>query len=58
MHKQDKIGYVIAIIGAIGLGLILGNEYTSSYITLIGAGLIIISILGIIIMSYKNKSKR
>jgi len=52
---MEKKGYVIGIIGGIGLGLLLGSEYPYRYITLIGAVLIIISILSTIIFSNKQK---
>ena len=50
-----KKGLAIGIIGGIGLGFLLGSEYPSSYTTLSGAGLIVISIIALIIFSIKDK---
>jgi hypothetical protein len=52
---MDKIGFVIGILGGIGLGLILGSEFSGRYITIIGAILIIISIVSLIFFSLKEK---
>ena len=52
---MEEIGLSIGIIGGIGLGLLLGNEYSGSYITIIGAILVIISIVTMGVLSYKGK---
>jgi len=52
---MDKIGFGIGIIGGFGLGLMLGSEFTGSYITILGAILIVISLISIGILSYKGK---
>jgi len=52
---MQKIGLSIGIIGGIGLGLLLGNEYSGSHITIIGAILVIISIVTMGVLSYKGK---
>jgi len=52
---MDKIVLLIGIIGGIGLGLLLGSEYSGRYITIIGAILVIFSILTIGVLSYKTK---
>jgi len=57
MDKLDKIGLTVGIIGSIGLGLMLGREFSSRYVTLLGAGLVIISIASICILSYRGKKK-
>jgi len=54
---QEKIGYAVAAIGGIGLGLLLGSEFSGTYVTLSGAGLVIISLVGLGILSYKNKKR-
>ena len=52
---MDKFGLAIGIIGGIGLGLLLGREFSGSYITILGAVLIIVSIVAIGLLSYKEK---
>lgn len=54
---MDKIGLSIGVIGGIGLGLMLGSDFSGTYVTLLGAGLVIISLIGIGVISYKNKKK-
>jgi len=53
---MDKIALLIGIIGGIGLGLLLGSEYSGRYTTIIGAILVIISILTMGVLSYKTKN--
>jgi len=53
---MDKIALLIGIIGGIGLGLLLGSEYSGRYITIIGAILVIISVLTMGDLSYKTKN--
>ena len=48
-------GIFIGIIGGIGLGLLLGSEYSGRNITIIGAFLVVISLIAIVFLSYKNK---
>jgi hypothetical protein len=57
MSKSEKTSLTVGIIGGIGLGLLLGSEYPGSYTTLLGAGLVIISLLGIGVLSYLHKKK-
>ena len=52
---MDKIGLAIGIVGGLGLGLLLGREFSGSYITIIGAILIIASIVSMGVLSYKKK---
>jgi hypothetical protein len=52
---MDKTGLSVGIIGGIGLGLMLGSEFSGRYITIIGAVLVIISIVSIGLLSYKTK---
>lgn len=54
---MEKIGLAIGIIGGIGLGLLLGREFSGNYITIIGAILIIISITSMGFSSYREKIK-
>jgi len=55
MCNIGKIGLTIGIIGGIGLGLLLGSEYSGRYITIIGAALVIISLVSLCVLSYKSK---
>ena len=54
---QEKIGYAVAAIGGIGLGLLLGSEFSGTYVTLSGASLVIICLVGLGVLSYQNKKK-
>ena len=54
---MEKTGLSVGIIGGIGLGLMLGREFSSRYVTLLGAGLVIISIVSICVLSYRGKKK-
>ncbi|MGC9383962.1 MAG: hypothetical protein ACP5D6_05110 [Kosmotogaceae bacterium] len=57
MKKQDNfIGFVIAIIGGFGLGLLLGSEFSGTTITILGAVLLVFTIISIIFLStHKEK---
>jgi len=52
---MDKTGLPIGIIGGIGLGLLLGSEFSGRYITITGAILVIISIVTMGVLSFKGK---
>jgi len=52
---MEKTGLSIGVIGGIGLGLLLGSEFSGRYITILGAILVIISIVSISLLSYKAK---
>jgi len=52
---MDKSGLGIGVIGGIGLGLLLGSEFSGSYITIFGAILVVISLVYIGFLSYKEK---
>ena len=51
---MNKSGLCIGIIGGIGLGLLLGNEFSGSYITIIGAILVVISLISMGVLAYKG----
>ena len=52
---MEKTGLSVGIIGGIGLGLLLGSEFSGRYITILGAVLVIISLVALGILSYKGK---
>ena len=52
---MEKIGLRIGVIGGLGLGLLLGSEFAGSYITILGAILVVISLVSMGILSYKKK---
>lgn len=52
---MDKSGLGIGVIGGIGLGIMLGSEFSGRIITISGAILIVISLISIGILSYKGK---
>ncbi len=57
MNESDRLGQVLGIIGGIGLGLLLGSEFPGRYVTLLGAGLLVIFILTMGWVSYRRKKK-
>ena len=52
---MEKLGLRIGVIGGLGLGLLLGSEFSGSYVTIFGAILVVISLISIGVLSYKNK---
>ena len=57
MKGIDKKGVGIGILGGFGLGLLLGNEFTGTYMTLTGAALVIIALLLMIGFSVLDKNR-
>ena len=55
MEKLERMGFAIGIIGGLGLGFLLGSEYSGRHMTLLGAGLLIISLFCLGMLSYKKK---
>ena len=55
---MDKIGLGIGVIGGIGLGLLLGSEFSGSNVTILGAILIVISLISMGILAHKAKKKK
>ncbi len=53
---MEKIGLGIGVIGGIGLGLLIGSEFSGSSITIIGAIFIVISIISMGVLSYSEKN--
>ena len=52
---MNKVGLSVGIIGGIGLGLLLGSEFPGREITIIGAILVIISLIALGVLSYKER---
>ncbi len=52
---MDKTGLGIGVIGGFGLGLLLGSEFSGSYVTIFGAILVVISLVSMGVLSYKKK---
>jgi len=52
---MEKCGLGIGVIGGIGLGLLLGSEFSGSNVTILGAILVAISLISMGILSYKKK---
>ncbi len=52
---MDNSGLGIGVIGGIGLGLLLGSEFSGSSVTILGAILVVISLISMGILSYKKK---
>jgi hypothetical protein len=54
MARKTNLGYAIAVVGGIGLGLLLGSEFAGTYTTLLGAALTIIAVATIAISRKGN----
>ena len=52
---MEKLDLGIGIIGGLGLGLLLGSEFSGSYVTYFGAILVVISLIFMGVLSYKKK---
>ena len=52
---MEKLGLGIGIVGGLGLGLLLGSEFSGSYVTYFGAILVGISLISMGVLSYKKK---
>ena len=52
---MDKSGLGIGVIGGLGLGLLLGSEFYGRNVTILGAILVVISLISMGILSYKEK---
>ena len=52
---MEKTGLSVGIIGGIGLGLMLGSEFSGSNVTILGAILVVISLISMGFLSYKGK---
>jgi hypothetical protein len=52
---MEKTDLSIGIIGGIGLGLMLGSEFSGSNITILGAVFVVISLVAMGYLSYKGK---
>ena len=50
-----KSGLGIAVIGGLGLGLLIGSEFSGSYITIFGAILVVLSLILMGVLSYRKK---
>ena len=52
---MNKKGLGIGIFGGVGLGLLLGSEFSGSGITILGAILVVISLILMGLLLYKGK---
>ena len=57
MEEQymEKSGLGIGVVGGLGLGVLLGSEFSGSYVTIFGAILVVISLISMGVLSYKKK---
>ena len=53
---MNNIGLIIGIFAGLGLGLLVGSEFTGSSITIIGAIILLISLILMGILSLKKKN--
>jgi hypothetical protein len=51
----DEKGLLIGVIGSIGLGLLLGSEFSGRYITIAGAILVVVALFLMGVLSYRGK---
>jgi hypothetical protein len=56
-RKMDEKGLLIGISGGIGLGLLLGSEFSGTYATIAGAIFVVASLCSMGVLSYKGKKK-
>ena len=56
--NQEKVGSAFFAISGIGIGMLLASLSSGTYILLLGTGLVIISLVGLIILFYKNGKKQ
>jgi len=54
--KIDKNGLIIGVIGCIGLGFLLGSEFSGRNATILGGILVLISLAFMGIFLYKEKN--
>ena len=54
---MDERGLLIGIIGGIGLGLLLGSEFSGTYATIVGALCIVVSLFSMGLLSYRGTRK-
>ena len=52
---MDEKGLFIGVIGAIGLGLLLGSEFSGRYATIAGAILVVASLVAMGVLAYREK---
>jgi hypothetical protein len=52
---MEKSGLGIGVLGGLGLGLLLGSEFSGSYATIFGAVLVVITLISMGVLSYKKK---
>ena len=53
---MEKIGLCIGVIGGIGLGILIGSEFSGRNITIIGAVLVVISLIFMAVLAYREKN--
>jgi hypothetical protein len=54
---MDEKGLLIGVIGAIGLGLLLGSEFPGRYATIAGAILVVVALFSMGVLSYRGKKQ-
>lgn len=52
---MDKTGVTIGVIGGIGLGILLGSEFSGRYITILGAIFVVMSLFSIAFLLISGK---
>jgi len=52
---MEKTGLSIGVIGGIGLGLLLGGEFSGTNVTILGAIIVVITLISMGFLSYKGK---
>lgn len=52
---MNNMGLIIGILAGLGLGLLLGSEFAGSTITIIGAMVLVITLIAMAFLSLKKK---
>ena len=55
MEKIGKLGLIIGIVGGLGLGLMLGSDFSGRYITVTGGIFVLLSIVAMVYFHLKGK---
>ncbi len=55
---MKKSGLAIGVFNGIGLGLLLGSEFSGRIITILGAIIVFVSLCSMCILSHKTKKKK
>jgi len=55
---MDKAALFIGILGSLGLGILLGSELHGRYVTIVGASIVIISLISMAALSLGQRNRK